>query len=462
MQGYKLACDTLGSVYLVGVEMTGTNQVNCVIKFDSTGQVLWSDTTGDVGLYEPFTSVTVDPQNNAILNGYFTQGPLVFGADTLVSQPTAATTNFTVKYAPGGQVLWANCLTTNASAGYTTREPIATDAYGNFYETYTNSDTMHIDTLSINWPAAQSWYAALVKYNSDGRALWALPMTTTGTYGGGPFSFNDIAADSAGNVYLAGYYSDSLTMDSLTLLSPPNSTFHGFFAKISPQGHLLWAQVATDPNNEQNLCYGVAIATDGTLYVSGGFFDSLIIDGNVIINSAPSCPYINKRGFVASFDPVTSHLLCAATFPFGGHPDNYLAPGPDGSVYFGGTYCSTSNVIGMDTLSALPFAFFRPFVSKFTYGIASGIKTIKQNSPTLSLYPNPAIDATNVSFTLPDGSTDASLHITDILGNEIKSYAIQNSQKEMQVDVHSISSGIYLVSLIANGRTVATQKMVLE
>jgi hypothetical protein len=39
---------------------------------------------------------------------------------------------------------------------------------------------------------------------------------------------------------------------------------------------------------------------------------------------------------------------------------------------------------------------------------------------------------------------------------------LQNSLTELVIDANGLSSGIYLVSLMAEGRLVATQKMAVE
>ena len=166
--------------------------------------------------------------------------------------------------------------------------------------------------------------------------------------------------------------------------------------------------------------------------------------------------------FVMVVDP-NGNNKCATPFYDGGRYPTMIAKDPNDNFFFSGNFDSTF-VIGGDTLRSGSFPQKMPssFVARFTDCTPTGIHDPANLSPGLRLRPNPSSGAAIVSFTLPEGTADATLCITDMLGKEIARYPLQNAQTEVVVDVHGMSSGIYIVSLQAGGRVIAGQKMAVE
>lgn len=97
-------------------------------------------------------------------------------------------------------------------------------------------------------------------------------------------------------------------------------------------------------------------------------------------------------------------------------------------------------------------------------GETSGIGgTVSASVPSLSQNdPNPFVDATSVKMTIPQSAATALLCIYDMSGKQIRSEVIQ-SRGEVTVSVTSegLGAGMYLYSLIVDGKLVNTRKMIL-
>lgn len=82
---------------------------------------------------------------------------------------------------------------------------------------------------------------------------------------------NDVAADSAGNVYVAGSFTDSVIFDDGTkLLSEGGRDI--FLAKYTPNGALVWARSAGGHFYDE--AFSIAVNSSGVVAVTGGYMDT--------------------------------------------------------------------------------------------------------------------------------------------------------------------------------------------
>ncbi|GAB3171684.1 SBBP repeat-containing protein [Telluribacter humicola] len=77
-----------------------------------------------------------------------------------------------------------------------------------------------------------------------------------------------IATDHSGNVYVAGYFTQSATFGSKSLTSPAGGVTI-FIAKYSPTGDILWVQQPTATNSSS--IGGMAVDASGNVYLTGSF-----------------------------------------------------------------------------------------------------------------------------------------------------------------------------------------------
>jgi len=88
---------------------------------------------------------------------------------------------------------------------------------------------------------------------------------------------------------------------------------------------------------------------------------------------------------------------------------------------------------------------------------SSSVATLGQNEP------NPFSDRTSISYTIPEGSTDASLRIFSVAGQLIETVQItQTGSGKVQLDNTNLTNGTYTYQLIVDGRIVDTNKMISQ
>ena len=85
------------------------------------------------------------------------------------------------------------------------------------------------------------------------------------------------------------------------------------------------------------------------------------------------------------------------------------------------------------------------------------IATLGQNEP------NPFSDRTSISYSIPEGSTDASIRIFNVAGQLIETVQVnQTGSGKVQLDNANLANGTYTYQLIVDGRIVGTNKMVSQ
>jgi len=77
--------------------------------------------------------------------------------------------------------------------------------------------------------------------------------------------------------------------------------------------------------------------------------------------------------------------------------------------------------------------------------------------------PNPFASNTSIEYFVPSSAKSAVMVFTDITGKEIKTMKIQeNGVGSLDVSIKEMPIGIYSYSLIVDGQSIATKKMVLS
>lgn len=90
-------------------------------------------------------------------------------------------------------------------------------------------------------------------------------------------------------------------------------------------------------------------------------------------------------------------------------------------------------------------------------GNNSGKALLAQNTP------NPFTSNTKIDYFIPETAKTALMSFTDITGKEIKRLAISNTGSgSLDVSIKEMPIGIYSYSLVVDGSTIATKKMVLS
>ncbi len=145
-----------------------------IAKYNSTGNLLWAKSAGGSMDDKPF-SVTTDDIGNVYLTGYFYSPNIVFGNDTLKNAGNVGDI-FIVKYDTNGNILWSK---REGGPGLEIPYAIKIDYNNNIIVTGRFS-SLSVSFGEFNLLQKGSMDIFLVKYDSDGKVLWARGAGGTG------------------------------------------------------------------------------------------------------------------------------------------------------------------------------------------------------------------------------------------------------------------------------------------
>ena len=266
--GYGVSADSYGNIYVAGgyndsVTFGATTLVSAggqdafLNKYDSNGNLVWAKseggTSGDVG-----ASVRVDNGSNIIMVGYFTGSSITFGSFTLTN--AGQEDIYVVKYDSSGTVLWAKSGNGNGDEYV---QQVSTDFNGDvFVGGSFNSSSLLFGSSVLH--SIGGLDAFIVKYNSSGNVIWAKSGGgNTNDYG---FS---VSADSSGNSYISGGFTDpSILFDSYTITAPAFTTQPMFIVKFDSSGSILCADALSCAGDDY---VGVSVDNFGNAYISGDY-----------------------------------------------------------------------------------------------------------------------------------------------------------------------------------------------
>lgn len=317
---------TFGSTTLVNVSSTGTADV-FIVKHDSCGNVVWAKHAGDQDYDDRGAAIVTDKSGNIYVTGAYYSYYIKFGADSLSNNGTGWST-YLVKLNPSGNVIWAKGLDASGSVH---PSDLAIDKNGDIYMSgYYLSDSVKFGGIKITGNTSD-YSSFLAKFNSSGSAISVKSIT-----GYGSNEINSITTDTTGNVIIAGYYSDSLKVDSQILHGQSNLNM--FFAKFNASGNLFWAKSVGDNYNDE--ATGVATDKAGNIYLTGYFQSDSITFDNIKLVLIKFTSWGN--GFLAKYDGSGNALWAKR---IGGLTDDYgksVAVNKNGDVFVGGHFKSTS------------------------------------------------------------------------------------------------------------------------
>lgn len=285
-------------------------------------------------------STDFDPLGNIVVSGYYidrvdvdlspqgkTHTPAMMGGNAFIA-----------KYAPNGSLLWHHELHGDQAE---TGHAVKVGPNGNIWWSGEYRGQLRIDQLGASLqgaPVAENRDLFLIQFSPDGQLNWAR--------GYGTFDYdthNGMYVDDDGNGYLCADFSTHTPAPSY-LNAGTHPTPVLWFAKIDPQGHLVW----------ENKLRGVAhshiedLTVDrlGNVYLTGDFPHKIDMgigrDGKRVVISTDH-KQDNTDIFLAKYS-ANGDLRWAKTFgSSSGDDGECLATDDQGNVYLGGQYHGTAD-----------------------------------------------------------------------------------------------------------------------
>jgi hypothetical protein len=437
-------------------------------KCDNNGNILW--TTVGVGentnsvFYASTTSTALatDRSKNVFISGYFLD-TLKFGATTLLNSNNTNYNIFTAKYDSNGNVLWAKqgtCIT--HTGGLTNKSySVATDLNGNSFIAGSYNDSITFGKYTLTSPILYNYWMGqvfLVKYDPSGNVLWArqsnIPSAGNSAIGYG------VTTDNAGNVYLTGAFTDTVSFGNHTLVGGGL-----FFVKYSANGNVIWAKSAGAPYPPNSAAYytGYSLSSDeyNHIYLAGGGGRDSITFGKFTLNSPQNS---EGNSFVIKFD-TGGNAICGSLLFNGAKAYVSIATDKSGVyVYPASTIVSDTIFCAADTLTPPGEV---PYVARWqNCGEQDGVPSISTlQKPSVLLYPNPS----NGEFTIVESgklnmeNEKSNIEVYNMLGEIVYGATLKQVQGDNIINLSNQPNGIYLYRVITpTGNLIGQGKMIVQ
>lgn len=263
------------NIYVFPFTITGC--ITCSIQVPSTGiSFLSSGGTGNISVtaYEccQWTATTNDSWIT-IINGFdYGNGTVNYSVDPCSG---GGTRTGTITVDGQTHTITQNCAQScnasqsfewGAQAGSTTLSDaaadLAIDASGNLYMTGDIQGSASFGNgITLTTPSnAPDIFVS--KHNSSGIIQWAVRYGNTDQEEG-----LAIATDNSGNVYVAGYFENSVTFGGTTLTSNATDEYAAFVIKLNSSGTIQWAKKINSTYNGR--ATGITIDASGNIIVYG-------------------------------------------------------------------------------------------------------------------------------------------------------------------------------------------------
>ena len=184
----------------------------------------------------------------------------------------------------------------------------------------------------------------LVRYLPNGNVDWVKSFGTSN-----PDQIEDITIDAQGNVYVAGIFSSTLTIDGTTITGNQNDFF---LAKFNSAGVLQWLRQSNEGLTMMGFCSDIKIATDAinNCYVTGAFTESVSFGSGANAQTLTSSGF--RDVFMLKYNSSGTKQWVKSLGGIGSEVPVDVIALPDGKILFSGVYGSDNPInINGNTLS---------------------------------------------------------------------------------------------------------------
>ena len=304
-----------------------------VSKYDASGNYQWTKAFGGTGT-DWANSVAVDSSGNVYIGGWF-NSTVDFDPGAGVDNRTSAGSDdaFVSKYDASGNYQWTKAF---GGTGYDAAYSVAVDSSGNVYVAGGFRSTVDFDPGAgvDNRISAGDYDAFVSKYDASGNYQW------TKAFGGtGRDSAYSVAVDSSGNVYIGGWFRNTVDFDPGAGVDNRISAGDNdaIVSKYDASGNYQWTKAfggtGTDSANS------VAVDSSGNVYVAGVFKNTVDFDPGAGVDNRTSAG--DYEAFVSKYDASGNYQWTKAFGGTGTDSANSVAVDSSGNVYVAGAFKNT-------------------------------------------------------------------------------------------------------------------------
>jgi hypothetical protein len=323
-----------GVFYLYGIQ-AGWSYISAeyrifITKLDSAGNFLWAKAPKEVQTgFESIrgTHLFVDDAGNVYYTGDF-EGELDFdpGPNVFILDGGSIGMDYSdiyiLKLSAEGDFLWAKKMSGSQGSNGNRAgqgEGIAVDPTGNVYSIGIFEGTFDFDPGPGVFNLSSPPYHYISKLDSAGNFVWAKKMEPSP---GLIFSgFSTIALDIFSNIYLTGFFRNTVDFDMgpgvFNLMG--TSIADKFVSRLNADGELIWVRRTTGTDTSYTYVQSIAIDSYGNIFTTGKFRSTVNFDpGTNVYNltsAGPQNMFVDKLSNCANSAIILTQPLNQQTCP---------------------------------------------------------------------------------------------------------------------------------------------------
>ena len=273
------------SIYLYTTLLISNGNTDIFIaSLDSYGNYQWIEQIGGTWWDVP-RSISIDNNNDIILSGILSE-TVSFGNTDTSAISNGSSDAFIAKYSTNGDFYWVKSFGGIEDDG---NIAASSDFENNIFLSGFFKGNVYFDGIPLTSYNEYDYF--ICKLSTNGSVIWAKKIETT-FYPIEDFWNKSLICDESGNLYITGWYRDSLVYDSLTVQS--NGSYDIFVMKIDNNGNLIWCLTAG--NNHSYGDYSRSIARDGNgnLYITGRFYSTLFFGDSSVTSYGSADVFVAK------------------------------------------------------------------------------------------------------------------------------------------------------------------------
>ncbi len=275
---YDIAIDHEDRIYIAGnyrgsttfgngISLSASTRTWFVARYDTDGVCQWvkrggSTSTGDMS---EATGLEVDADGTIYATGSAAGNTLTFAPISVSNPNTSSTQLVMAAYDSTGDALWAR---SSAGTGYdnkiTNGIAVANDRI--FITGQISFTQTEFDGLQLS-PDATGRYIYVLACDLQGNGLWAQ------SFGNGGHEGKSIAADTLGNLFVAGLMRGSLELPDGTLTSTSPSNDDLLLLGFGQDGTYRWGK--STGSTDREVAWAITADNKGNAYMAGNFHNTI-------------------------------------------------------------------------------------------------------------------------------------------------------------------------------------------
>lgn len=412
-----------------------------IMKLDTSGNFIWAKKIGGT-YFDGIEDIKSDADSNLIVIGYFSEtadidpGPAIYHVTS-----HGYIDIFLLKLTRDGELIWVR---TFGGIGQDVANALAIDSNNDIIMCGSFHDNVALDSCLVSSNGLSDWF--LLKFSSNGELKWIKNSGGTGYDGA-----DDLVLDNNNNIYVTGFFSDSLVIDAFKKqIWQSKGGLDAYIIKYSEDGDILWANTYGSAEDDRG---SVIDLNMDVVWLGGYYSDSIDFDSGIDEEIFTSNG--QRDAFMLAIDKNNNFIEAVS---FGGEADeefNGLLCTDLGTIYSSGNF-EENIYFGSDT-TTLTFqsnGYRDCFLHKMQFNNLT-IQVVPNSN--FQVYPNPT--SSNFYLTNSLNHNIKLIELFDIKGSCL--YSLSSENFNGMIDVSDFPKGIFIIR-ITTDFFIETQKIVIQ